>query len=489
MPELHLPWLEISILLPLIGALIVSVVRDRDRARRRCLVIAGLTFACAVGEWIDFKTLHTFEAHDHWDMIEAVFHKDVFVIDELSAPLLPLAALLYLLTVLATVRTKVDRFMFGWALFSESLLLATLACKDAWFIIGLLILSTLPPLFELISRKQCVRVYVIHMALFAVLLVVGQALHDVSSTGSMVSVAAALLLAVAALLRSGVVPLHCWMTDLFEKATFGTALLYVTPLVGSYAAMRLVLPIAPDWILQTVALISLVTAVYAACMALVQTEARRFFCYLFLSHSSLVLVGLELVTPIGLTGALCVWVSVGMSMAGFGLTLRAIESRTGQLFLSKYNGLYDHTPMLAAFFLLTGLASIGFPGTIGFVGAELVLEGAVEVYPAIGLAVVLAAALNGIAVMHAYFRIFTGPGHFASVSLSARTRERVAVLILTLLILGGGLFPQPGVQSRYHAAIALLEHRDQGTRQQDDHPAARTDPSSDDFQRKRPASP
>jgi len=92
MPELHLPWLEISILLPLIGALIVSVVRDRDSARRRCLLICVLTFACAVGEWLDFKTLHTFEAHDHWDMIEAIFHKDVFVIDELSAPLLPLAA-------------------------------------------------------------------------------------------------------------------------------------------------------------------------------------------------------------------------------------------------------------------------------------------------------------------------------------------------------------------------------------------------------------
>jgi NADH-quinone oxidoreductase subunit M len=161
-----------------------------------------------------------------------------------------------------------------------------------------------------------------------------------------------------------------------------------------------------------------------------------------------VLVGLELVTPIGLTGALCVWLSVGMSLSGFGLTLRAIEARTGELTLKKFHGLYDHTPVLAAFFLLTGLASIGFPGTIGFVGAELVLEGAVEVFPAIGFVVVLAAALNGIAVMHAYFRIFTGTRHTSSVSLCARKRERIAVLLLTLLIIGGGFFPQPGVRSR-----------------------------------------
>ena len=102
------------------------------------------------------------------------------------------------------------------------------------------------------------------------------------------------------------------MTDLFEKATFGTALLFVTPITGAYAVMRLVLPIAPDWALQSIAIVSLITAVYAAAMALVQHEARRFFCYLFLSNSSLVLVGLELVTPVGLTGALCVWLSVGI---------------------------------------------------------------------------------------------------------------------------------------------------------------------------------
>ena len=67
------------------------------------------------------------------------------------------------------------------------------------------------------------------------------------------------------------------MTDLFEKATFGTALLFVAPMTGAYAVMRLVFPIAPDWALQSIAIVSLVTAVYAGCMTLVQHEARRFF--------------------------------------------------------------------------------------------------------------------------------------------------------------------------------------------------------------------
>src|SRR5438270_5753445 len=236
---------------------------------------------------------------------------------------------------------------------------------------------------------------------------------------------AAVLLMAAVLVRSGIVPLHCWMTDLFEHASFGRALLFVTPMVGAYAALRLVLPIAPDWVLRSIALLSLLTAVYAACMALVQHEARRFFCYVFLSHSSLVLVGLEVATTIGLTAALCVWLSVGLSLAGFGLTLRSVEARTGRLSLDQFHGLYEHMPMLGILFMVTGLGSIGFPGTLGFVGTELLVEGAVEIYPLVGTAIVIAAALNGLAVLHAYFRVLTGVRHVTSIGLRVRCPEQV----------------------------------------------------------------
>jgi NADH-quinone oxidoreductase subunit M len=285
------------------------------------------------------------------------------------------------------------------------------------------------------------------------------------------------LLTAAALIRSGIVPLHCWMTDLFERATLGTALLFVAPMPGAYAVMRLVMPIAPSWALQSIAIVSLLTSVYAAGMALVETDARRFFCYLLLSHSSLVLVGFELVTPIGLTGALCVWLSVGLSLGGLGLTLRSVESRMGRISLAKFHGLHEHTPMLAGLFLLTGLASIGFPGTVGFIGIELLVEGAVDVYPLVGMAVVVAAALNGIAILHAYFRIFTGTRFSASISFRAKLPERIAVLILTALILGAGLYPQPGVSSRYHAAMELMKRRN--GKSEDSPPALTKETASD----------
>ncbi|MFM7846530.1 MAG: proton-conducting transporter membrane subunit, partial [Planctomycetota bacterium] len=246
---------------------------------------------------------------------------------------------------------------------------------------------------------------------------------------------------------------------LFERASFGTALLHVAPLTGAYLAVRLVMPIAPDWVLRGIGWVSLVTAIYAGGMALVQRDGRRFFCFLFLSHSALVLVGLEAVTPIGLTGALCVWLTVGMSLGGLGLTLRALEARRGRLSLTSLQGMYDHTPDLAVSFLLTGLASVGFPGMAGFVGAELLVDGVVEAYPLVGVTVVIAAALAGIAIVKAYFFLFTGPCHQSSIPLHSRPRLRWSMLILVALVLLGGVFPQPGVKSRFEAATELLHLR------------------------------
>ncbi len=463
--QLHLPWLELAVLIPLLGSLWVSRLRDPDVARRHSLFISGAALICALGAWIDFGELHTFEAHDRWDVFEIVFHEDVFVIDELNAPLLPLSALLYFLTELATLRTKVRRFSFALTHVSEAILLATLTSRLPWAVVGLLAVGVIPPFVELRRREKPTRVYVLHMSVFVALLVAGQLCVQFANGSAAMTITGVLLTSAAVLIRNGVIPVHCWMTDLFEHASFGTALLFVTPMVGAFGAMRLVLPIAPHWVMTCIAGISLITALYAAGMTLVQTEARRFFAYLYLSNSSFILVGFGLlgthvVAPIGLTGALCVWLSVSISLSGFGLTLRSVEARHGRLSLSEYHGMYEQAPMLAAFFLLTGLASIGFPGTIGFIGSELLIDAAVQVSPWVGMLVVIASAINGLAVLHAYFRVFTGRKHTGTIDLRARLSERIAVLTLTLLILGGGLYPQPGVSSRYHAAVELTAARE-----------------------------
>src|SRR3954454_23577884 len=99
MHELRFPWLELCTLLPALGAFWITWTNGQDAARRRCLIVCGLTFFCAVAAWQDFESMHTAEAHDRWDLLALPFHKDLLVVDELSAPFLPMAALIYFLTV------------------------------------------------------------------------------------------------------------------------------------------------------------------------------------------------------------------------------------------------------------------------------------------------------------------------------------------------------------------------------------------------------
>ncbi|HHK41216.1 MAG TPA: oxidoreductase, partial [Planctomycetaceae bacterium] len=395
---LHLPWLELSIATPILGLIWLWRVRDPEQLQQRALIVTGVTLVWTIGAWSDFTSLHTFAAHDRWDLLSTWLGEEGVVIDALSAPLLPLAALLFFLMTLATPRTKVRRFPFGATLLSETLVLAMLSTRLPALLVTLLILQVLPPLWEMRQRGRPVRAFVSHMGAFALLAVIGYLLASRNPPESPSAIVGMAILGAAVLVRSGTVPFHCWVTDLFENATFGTSLLFVVPMSGAYLLMRLVLPNAPEWILQAIATVSLVTAVYAAGMALVQREARRFFAYIFLSHASLVLIGLEVVTPMALTGGLYVWLAIGLTMAGFGLTLRAVESRTGRISLADYHGLYEHMPSLAVFFLLTGLASIGFPGTVGFVGAELLVDGTAQSSAVTGMMIVLAAALNGISV-------------------------------------------------------------------------------------------
>jgi NADH-quinone oxidoreductase subunit M len=456
---MEVPWLDLAIATSVIGSLCVGLIRVPARASRLGLIFTAIAFACAFLAWLSFYEGTDARAISRWSMQPRLLGGMVFALDELSAPVVPAVALLHFLTALGTTRTKMRSFSFSWSLASEAIRLALFSCKASWLLVGLLILCTIPPYFELKNVGRSRRVYFIHMAAFAILLVLGWAGVSLSGGVSPPAFWAVLPLTAAILIRCGTVPAHCWITDWFEHASFGIALLFVTPLVGVYAAVRMLLPIAPNWILQGVGLVSIFTAVYAAGMAIIQRDSRRLFANLFISHASLVLVGLELHTELSMTGSLCLWFSVILSLGGFGLTLRALEARFGRLSLARYQGLYQQSPGLAVGFLLTGLGCVGFPGTLGFISTELLVDSAVEFHPMIGVAVVAAAAMNGIAVVRAYLLIFTGARHASTVSLRIVNRERIAVLTFSALILGGGLFPQPGVTSRHEAASAILRER------------------------------
>jgi NADH-quinone oxidoreductase subunit M len=157
-----------------------------------------------------------------------------------------------------------------------------------------------------------------------------------------------------------------------------------------------------------------------------------------------------------------VWLSAGLAFAGLARCVLVLEARRGRLDLTAYHGGYERMPVLATTFLVMGLACTGFPGTLGFVGEELLVSGAVAAFPVMGFAVVLASALTGLAVMRMYFALFCGrpdPLKHAGFHFGLTTREAWTFIALVIVLVGFGAMPRTLVDSRFAASDELLKLR------------------------------
>jgi NADH-quinone oxidoreductase subunit M len=239
--------------------------------------------------------------------------------------------------------------------------------------------------------------------------------------------------------------------------------------VGAYITVVLIVPRAPAGMLRLIAILALGTAVYGAALALVQASARRACGYLFMSQSALVMAGLDCSSVSALAGGLLVWLSAGLAFAGLARCVLVLEARRGRLDLTTYHGGYERMPVLAISFLAMGLACTGFPGTLGFVGQELLVNGAVETFPVMGFAVVIASALTGLAVLRMYFSLFCGRadviGH-SGLRLGLRRRESWTFVALVIVLVVFGIVPRPLVDSRFSASDEILRLRQENMRAQ-----------------------
>lgn len=384
-------------------------------------------------------------------------------VDALSGALLPFAALLWTLTVAVTPRSALDRaglrrtavatIVTYLSFLTESpVLLLLLWAGSVW--------TFLRALSGEAQRRQR-RIVAVYLGASTVLFAAGVAL--ISWSGGPSSERAGLwLIVVAALIRKGIFPFHAWVPEVFDHGRLGPAVLFSAPQVGAYVTTVLVVPSASPEVLRLVAVLALGTAVYGAGLALVQTSARRACGYLFVSQSALVMAGLDCTSASALTGGLVLWLSSGVAFAGLARAVLVLEARRGRMDLSRYHGGYERMPVLAISFLIMGLACTGFPGTLAFAGQELLVSGAVEAFPVLGFAVVIASALTGLAVLRMYFSLFCGRAEEPtepSVHLGLRRSEAWAFAAVVVLLVGFGLLPRFVVSSRAAASEEILRLR------------------------------
>jgi NADH-quinone oxidoreductase subunit M len=392
-------------------------------------------------------------------------------IDTLSSILLPFAAGLWLLTVAVTPRAALDRGGLRRTAVATLVTLASFLTESAVVILilsGASVWTFLSALADPAHRYQR-RIVMAYLGFSTLLLGVGVALlvgplsgHPAIETTGM------WLIVIAALIRKGIVPFHAWVPEVFDHGRLGPAILFSAPQVGAYMTVVLIVPRASPDMLRMIAILALGTAVYGAALALVQTSARRACGYLFMSQSALVMAGLDCTSVSALAGGLLVWLSAGLAFAGLARSVLVLEARRGRLDLTTYHGGYERMPVLAISFLTMGLACTGFPGTLGFVGQELLVVGAVDVFPVMGFAVVIASALTGLAVLRMYFSLFCGrpdPLARSGRQLGLTRREAWTFAALVVVLLGFGVAPRPLVDSQFAVSDEILRQRQAGTRE------------------------
>lgn len=414
-------------------AAFTGFARDAHSARRRAalgaLSMLGLAVAAAFLARID-EALVSFDA--------VATTGPLFGLDGLSAPLFPFVAGLLVAVVMGTPNRFANTPFFVRLVATGTLYLGLLATRTPFGVALLWVLTSMPTVLELRGRHAG-RVFFFHQ-LFSSLLVASGVIA--ASFYGPASRWAGPLVLLGVMVREGVFPFHGWVPRFFERAPLGTALLFMQPQIGAYVLARFIVtgPVGEASLLLDV--LGVVTVLYGAGLALVQRSSRRALGYLTVSQSALVLVGLADGGLLGATGALLVIIALGLAQTGFGVALWAVETRRGALHLDVDGGGQASTPALAGATLVLGLASVGLPGTLAFVAEDLVFHATLEARPWVGVAMVIATALNGISVVRIAFRLFGGRRRESGEGdLSARERLVLGLLGATLVVLG--LLPQP----------------------------------------------
>ncbi len=407
--------------------------------------------------------------------------RPILGIDALSAPLLPLSTLITLVVFLGCPRADLDRHHIGSILLTEVTVLGLAMAQDlivfVLFWIGMLIPSWLDARrrHDLVLTRTIVRYQGLGvMGLVGATIVLGiSGLQDQMAAPLVLSAlvnhrvpsnyaaVAAVFLVLAVIARGSLFPLQTFLPVMFERGHSGLAELLFVARPASYLVARVLLPLLPDvgpTALSLVADLGLVTAIWGGLLALAQRDLRRFVGALATSQSGLTLIGLASTNAEGLAGGLVYWVASSLSLSGLVLVAHMVKARTGTTDIRQLGGLAQTMPRASALFLIVGLTAIGLPGTLGFIGEDLLVHGVLDSYPWVAAVQLIATLLNGIALFRIYTEAFVGKTRSVKVPAGRdlAPRERLAVASLVVATVAFGLSPRGIVHARDLAAEETL---------------------------------
>jgi len=245
-------------------------------------------------------------------------------------------------------------------------------------------------------------------------------------------------------------PVHTWLPDAHVEApTAGSVILAGVLLkMGAYGFLRFsvpMLPIATDFFTPMVFSLSIIAIIYTSLVALVQLDMKKLIAYSSVAHMGFVTLGIFTLNQQGVTGAIFQMLSHGIVSAALFLCVGVIYDRMHTREILRYGGLAERMPVYAFFFMIFMLASVGLPGTSGFVGEILILVGLFQVSTWAATLAATGVILGAAYMLWLYRRVIFGKLTKDDLkSIMDMNRREVAVftplLVLTILM---GVYPGP----------------------------------------------
>jgi NADH-quinone oxidoreductase subunit M len=465
------------ILLPLVGALFVSVARQNS-ARAVAIGFNALTAIVAFVVWRNFDASSAglqFVECQAW--IPAMGAEYLVGVDGLSLLLVVLTSLIFPFAFLAQ---RMSRGACALMLVMQAALYGTFTAQNfvLWFLFYEMSLIPGFLLIRIWGGENCDRAatkFFLYTFLGSVAILLSflgiyfakgtfdfAALAELSRSGPLLNgkfawiAFAGIFLGLA--VKVPLFPFHTWLPDAYETAPVGVSMVLTGVLskMGVYGFVRLLLPLFPHeikvlgpWLLG----LAVCSIVIASLAAWAQSDLKRMVAYLSINHLGYCMLGLFAVSATAARPAIEVQAALSgvfLQIFNHGITAAALfyyvgllEERRGSRGIKDFGGLMQRAPLLCGWMSVAMFSSLGLPGLNGFIGEFLIFKGSFTLAAVATAVAVLGLLFTAIAFLRAMQMLFSGPLAESCIAFpDLLRREKLVIVPVTLLMFAVGLAPQ-----------------------------------------------
>jgi NADH-quinone oxidoreductase subunit M len=474
----------ITILIPLLGAILMLLLPDGERLLRyAALGVAAVPLLLAVYVYFAFGD----------DLGVAALSQDVTWIRSLNIGyrvglnglgfgMFFLSTLLTVIAVLTSWDVRRNLKQYFAALFvAEVGMLGIFAAQDL-ILFYVFFEITLIPMYLLVgvwgdeNRRPAAIKFFIYTFLGSTVMLAGfLAFGILADTYSMnalggggglsrtaqVAVAAPILFGL--LVKVPAVPLHSWLLDVYVSSPTSTNVLLsgVLPKLGTYGLIAVAIPLLPQGVepfLPYVAAFGVINIIYGAFVAFLQPDLKALVAYSSIATLGFILLGAASGNAVGLNGAVFQQVSHGLYSALLFILVGIIAARTGTRRIEDLGGLAARMPWAGGLLALGALAAMGLPGLAVFVSEFMSIMGVYATFPVQGVLAALGIILSAMYLLYMLARVVFGPIERPAYEEigDARPAEMASVVPLAVLLLVLGIFPALLINIQRPAVDAVL---------------------------------